>query len=204
MMKRHLCSAVILAGGESKRLDGRNKALLEVGGRRVMDRLIAVLSPLFQEIILVTNDPLRYLEWDVAIVTDHFDQSSSLTGIHAGLFAVSYPHALVTACDMPFVKPQMIELLLGAVEPHLDVIIPRTALGFEPLMAIYSRRCIKPMEAALRHGEYQIQKILKKVRKHEIAEPELRRCDADLISFFNLNSPTDLAEAERRLSAAAE
>lgn len=192
-------SAVILAGGESKRLNGRNKALLEVGGRRVMDRLLSALSPYFSEIILVTNDPVRYLEWDVVIVTDHFDQRSSLTGIHAGLFAVSNFHALVTACDMPFVQTPMIELLLGAVEPHLDVIIPRTALGFEPLMAIYSKRCLKHMEAALKKREYQIQRIFRKVRKHEITEPELRNCDADLISFYNLNSPADLAEAQRRL-----
>ncbi len=198
-MTKYPLSAVILAGGESKRLNGRNKALLEVGGRRVMDRLMSALTPYFSEIVLVTNDPVRYLEWDVVIVTDHYDQRSSLTGIHAGLFAVSNSHALVTACDMPFVQPPMIELLTGAVEPHLDVIIPRTALGFEPMMAIYSKRCLKHMEAALKKREYQIQRIFRKVRKHEIKEPDLRSCDADLISFYNLNSPADLAEAQRRL-----
>jgi len=199
-MAKHPCSAVILAGGESKRLNGQNKALLEVGGRRVMDRLMSALSSYFREIILVTNDPVRYLEWDVVIVTDHFDQRSSMTGIHAGLFAASHPHALVTACDMPFVQPAMIELLLGSVEAHLDVIIPRTALGFESLMAIYSKRCLKHMEAALIKREYQIQRIFNKIRKCEIQESTLRSRDADLISFYNLNSPVDLAEAERRLA----
>lgn len=198
-MTKYPFTAVILAGGESKRLNGRNKALLKIGGRRIMDRLLSVLEPYFREIILVTNDPLGYLDWDVMVVTDHFDKRCSLTGIHAGLFAASHPHALVTACDMPFVQPPMIELLLGAHEPHLDVIIPRTALGFEPLMAIYSKRCLNPMEAALMNREYQVQRIFKKVRKHEIEEPELRRADAELISFCNLNTEADLAEAERRL-----
>jgi molybdenum cofactor guanylyltransferase len=198
-MAKNACSAVILAGGESKRLKGQNKALMEVGGRRVMDRLMSVLAPRFSEIILVTNEPLRYLEWDLIIVTDHFDQRSSLTGIHAGLFTASNPHVLVTACDMPFVQASMIELLLGALAPHLDVIIPKTALGFEPMMAIYSKRCLKPMEAALRKRQYQIQKFFPQVRTLRIEEPDLRRCDAELISFYNLNAPGDLDEAERRL-----
>jgi molybdopterin-guanine dinucleotide biosynthesis protein A len=195
-MTRHPCSAVILAGGEGKRFNGQNKAYLKVGGQRVMDRLLSVFQPEFDEIILVTNDPLLYLEWDVMIVTDHFDQRSSLTGIHAGLFAATHPHALVTACDMPFIQPAMLRLLLGAVEPHLDVIIPKTAKGFEPLMAIYSKRCLKPMEAALMKGQYQIQKIFKHVRKLQIEESELRLCDGELVSFFNINSPVDLTRAE--------
>jgi molybdopterin-guanine dinucleotide biosynthesis protein A len=197
-MAKIACSAVILAGGESKRLHGQNKALIEIGGRRVMDWLMAVLAPRFDEIILVTNEPLRYLEWDMVIATDHFDQRSSLTGIHAGLFTASQPHVLVTACDMPFIQSAMIELLLDALAPHLDVIIPKTELGFEPMMAIYSKRCLKPMEAALKKRQYQIQRIFHQVRTLRIEEPELRRCDAELISFYNLNSPEDLAEAKRR------
>lgn len=201
-MSEYPCSAVILAGGESKRFNGRNKSMLEVGGRRVMDLLMSALVPVFQEIIVVTNDPIQYLRWDAVIVTDHFDQRSSLTGIHAGLFAASHSHTLVTACDMPFVQPPMIQLLLNTIEPHLDVIIPRTALGFQPLMAVYSKRCLKPMETALINREYQIQRVFKKVRKHEIKEPELRRCDAELISFFNLNAPGDLDEAAQWIGRA--
>ena len=94
-------SGVILAGGENKRFNGRNKAMMEVGGQRIMDRLMSVLSPIFKEIIVVTKDPLQYLEWDAVIVSDHFDQSCSLNGIHAGLAAASCSHALVTACDPP-------------------------------------------------------------------------------------------------------
>lgn len=195
-MTKYPCSAVILAGGESKRFSGKNKAYIDVGGQRVMDRLMSVFGPIFDDIILVTNDPLDYLEWNVTIVTDHFDRRSSLTGIHAGLFAARHSHAMVTACDMPFVRIPLVELLLGAVEPHLDVIIPRTSKGYEPLMAIYSKRCLKPMEEALEERRYQIQKIFSVVRKHEIEEQALRQCDPDLASFFNVNSQQDLSRVE--------
>ena len=172
---------------------------MKVGGQRVLDRLTAVLKPYFTEIILVTKDTSGYLAEDVMIVTDHYNVRSSLTGIHAGLFAAGNPHALVVACDMPFVQPRLVELLLEDIEPHIDVIIPRTSEGLEPLMAIYSKRCLKPIKAALIKKQLQILKILKQVRLKEVDESKLRRIDADLISFFNLNSPADLKVAENWL-----
>ncbi|MGD9223879.1 MAG: molybdenum cofactor guanylyltransferase [Desulfobacteraceae bacterium] len=196
-MTRPPCSCVILAGGESKRLDGENKAFIEIGGKRVIERLLAVLRPLFSEIILVTNDPLAYLEWDVMMVTDHFNCRSSLTGIHAGIFAAANPHAMVVGCDMPFIQPGMLETLLSAIEPHLDVIIPKTPHGFEPMMAIYSKRCLKPMEAALVKKQFKILKVFRQVRVKEIEEAQLRRHDPDLISFININTPAQLASAEK-------
>ncbi|MCD6184269.1 MAG: NTP transferase domain-containing protein, partial [Deltaproteobacteria bacterium] len=75
-----------MAGGQNRRFGGRNKAFIDIGGRLVLDRLYSVFKSLFREIILVTNDPLRYLEWDLKIVTDLFPYRSSITGIHAGLF----------------------------------------------------------------------------------------------------------------------
>lgn len=197
------CSAVILAGGEAKRLKGANKARLQVGGQCLLDRMLAVLRPLFDEVILVTTDPAAYLEWDLLIVRDHFSQRSSLTGIHAGLFAARHPHALVTACDMPFVRPALVETLLQAVEPRWDVIIPRTTKGFEPLLAIYSKRCLKPIERQLAQGRFWVQGFFRQVRLNLVGEEILRRCDPELASFFNINAAEDLARAEARLRGPA-
>jgi molybdopterin-guanine dinucleotide biosynthesis protein A len=188
-----------LAGGESKRYNGKNKAFIKIGGQRVLDRLITVLKPLFTEIILATNDPLLYLEWDAMIVTDHFDCRSSLTGIHAGLFAASNPHALVVAGDMPFVRPRLLAALINLIEPHLDMIVPKTTDGFEPMTAIYSKRCLKPMAAALSKKQFRILKILKQVRIKVVEDAHLRRLDPDLISFMNINTPAQLAVAENWL-----
>lgn len=202
-MAKFPCSAVILAGGEAKRLKGLDKARMQVGGQRILDRLLAVLEPLFDEVILVTTDPAAYLEWDLLIVSDHFSQRSSLTGIHAGLFAARHPHALVTACDMPFVRPALVETLLQAVEPRWDVIIPRTAKGMEPLLAVYSKRCLKPIERQLVQGRYWVQGFFRQVRVNTLGEDLLRRCDPELISFVNINAPEDLSRAEALLRDAA-
>jgi molybdenum cofactor guanylyltransferase len=196
MMATHPCSCIILAGGESKRFNGSNKAFLEVGGKRVLDRLLAVVQPFFEEIILVAARPEIYIEWDLLIVRDHFNYRSSLTGIHAGLFAAGNPHALVVGCDMPFVQPSLLAHLLKAVEPRWDVVIPQTSKGKEPLMAIYSKRCLSFIEDNILCQKFQINRFFRQVRTKTIEEDQLRCHDSELISFFNINSPNELIQAE--------
>ena len=94
-------SGVILAGGRSRRLAGRNKALLSVGAETNLARLIELFQTLFDETILVTNDPTAYVAYDLQIATDLLPVRSSLTGIHAGLFYAANPHVFVAACDLP-------------------------------------------------------------------------------------------------------
>ncbi|HAY39257.1 MAG TPA: molybdenum cofactor guanylyltransferase, partial [Desulfobacteraceae bacterium] len=97
-------TGVILAGGKNSRFSGKNKALVRIGGKRILDRIYEVFTILFDKIILVTNDPLQYMEWDFDIVTDIFPIRSSLTGIHTGLFYITTPYAFFVACDIPFIK----------------------------------------------------------------------------------------------------
>jgi len=72
------CTGVILAGGENKRFGGKNKAFVTIGGKRIIDRLLEVYSRIFDQIVLVTNDPGKYLEFDALLVSDHFTARSSL------------------------------------------------------------------------------------------------------------------------------
>jgi molybdopterin-guanine dinucleotide biosynthesis protein A len=156
--RKNLCSGVILAGGLSTRLGGRNKAFLEIGGMRILDRIYGVFTELFDEIILVTNHPLLYLNWDVVITTDIFPIRSSLTGIHAGLFAVSNPYAFVAACDTPFLKKEVVQTILDGIETRFDVVIPETRAGLEPLCAAYSKRCLTPMTHSLKQEKFMIRR----------------------------------------------
>jgi len=198
---KQTCSGVILAGGLSTRYGGENKAFLRVGGARILDRLFAAYTDLFDEIILVTNNPLEFLEWDVMIVSDLFPVRSSLTGIHAGLFYASNPFAFFTACDTPFLKKEVIATVLEHIDPAADLVVPQTSAGIEPLCAAYSKRCLKPAEDHLRLNKLKIQMALNKCRIKRIPEERLRARDPDLVSFFNVNTPQDLARAEELLAA---
>jgi molybdopterin-guanine dinucleotide biosynthesis protein A len=202
---KHPITGVILAGGLSTRYGGENKAFLRVGGRRIIDRLFETFSGLFEETILVTNRPGEFLDLDTLIVTDIFPVRSSLTGLHTGLFHASRPFAFFAACDAPFLKREIVELVLSGVasDPGTDIVMPRTGAGYEPLCAAYSRRCLKAAEEHLKQGKLKIQLALKQARTRFIAEEALRERDPGLVSFFNVNTPEDLARAESMIRAEA-
>ena len=190
------CTGVILSGGLNTRFGGTNKALSCIGGRRIIDRLLDVFTELFDEIILVTNHPRQFLKWDLTIVTDIFDLRSSLTGIHTGLFYAHNPYAFFSACDTPFLKKELVEILIEQIDQKIDIIMPETTAGFEPLCAIYSKRCLKPAEDHLKAKKLKIQWAFRSNRIKHIPENQLRSVDPELRSFFNINTPEDLARAE--------
>jgi len=175
-----------------------------VGGKQILDHIHDVFKDLFDKIILVTNDPPQYLQWDFNIVTDIFPIRSSLTGIHTGLFYSNTPYTFFAACDIPFLKKELVKTLVDAIEPRIDIVIPETSKGFEPLCAVYSKRCFKPLEAQLAKNELKIQHVFQKVRVKKIPENILRKSDPDLLSFYNINTPDDLAKAKNIATSPTE
>lgn len=197
MDPKSVCSGVILAGGLNSRLSGRNKALLDIGGKSILERVVTVFASLFDEIILVTNDPLAYAAWDVTIVTDLYDVRSSLTGLHTGLFYANRPYAFFAACDAPYINPELVRLMLAQVDEKTDVIVPQTEKGQEPLFAIYSKRCLKPFGKAIEERKLKISRVFAPMRIKAVPEAQLRKKDPELRSFFNVNTPEDLAAARQ-------
>ncbi len=191
---------MILAGGLNTRFGGRPKPLMTVGGMRLLDRIYQILRPCFNDLILVTNSPLDYLQWDLALVSDLYPQRSSLTGIHAGLYYAQHPHAFVIAGDTPFLNPAVIELLWQKVDQQVDLILPVTAKGNEPLCAIYARKALPAMEKQLNRKIYKIMRVFRRDRIKPVTEKRLRQVDPQLHSFFNINTPDDLARAEAMLA----
>jgi molybdopterin-guanine dinucleotide biosynthesis protein A len=190
------CTGVILAGGQSKRFDGRNKAFIRIGGRRIVDRLLEAYRKLFDQVVLVTNDPAAYMDVDALIVSDHYPHRSSLNGLHAGLYAAGHEYAFFTACDAPFAKPALIRCVLDHLGPKADIVIPSTSAGFEPMFAVYRKTCLPAMTHQLERDRLKIQGLFRKLRVKTVDENELRRIDPELISFFNINTPVDLERAE--------
>jgi len=193
------CTGVILAGGLNKRFSGKNKAFIHFGNRRVIDNIYDVFRSVFDEIILVTNQPLSYLEWNVNIVTDIYPVRSSLTGIQAGLFYARTPFIFVTACDTPFLKKEMVEMIVSHIDPRAAVVIPETVKGTEQLCAAYSKTCLSLMERQIKEKKFQIKKIFEKIRVKKIPENRLRQADPELVSFFNINTEADYSKARKWL-----
>ncbi len=192
---RSPCAGVVLAGGLNSRFGGREKALIPLAGKAMIDHIIQAFDDLFDEILIVSNQPRNHADRDATIVSDLLDARSSLTGIHAALFYSRCDDVFICACDTPLVKTALIAALLDARQPGIDVVVPQTPAGLEPLCAVYARRCLEPIENRLKRRDYRIRRFFDRVRVKQVSEKRLRRVDPELLSFKNVNTPEDLAEA---------
>ncbi len=186
------CSGVILAGGLNSRFQGTNKARLAIEGQSLLDRILGIFTPLFDEVILVTNAPEQYLDVDALIVSDHYGERSSLNGIYSGLFAARNPFAFVCACDAPFVQEALVKALLDEIDTRCDVVLPQTEKGIEPLFAAYGKNCLEPMRRQIEAGRFKIRAFFDKVRVRNVPAAILKKHDPELRSFININTPEAL------------
>jgi len=189
------CTGVILAGGENSRFNGNDKAFFRLSGRRLVSPVIELFSSVFDQVIVVTANPRLYLEWDVTVVTDVFPVKSSLTGIHTGLFYANTPYIVVAACDTPFIRGEMLELIVSEIRPGLAAVVPETPAGLEPLFAAYSKESLAVVEHGLENGKFKIMRVFKKKRVKRISAKKVVSADPELVSFFNINTPEDLERA---------
>jgi molybdenum cofactor guanylyltransferase len=194
--KNHKCSGVILAGGESKRFFGRTKALIRIGGKRAIDRIYSVFEEVFDDILIITNTPAYFEHLGGRKKKDLFPVRSSLTGIHAGLYYAKHPHVFVSGCDAPFLKKDIINVITGDIQSGMDAIVPRTTNGLEPLCAVYSKRCLHTIESHLLAHRFRIRLVLNKHTVGIVPENRLRKIDSNLLSFFNMNTPWAMIQAE--------
>jgi molybdopterin-guanine dinucleotide biosynthesis protein A len=194
------CSGVILSGGLNSRMGGRNKAFLPIGNQTVLEKILNTFQNFFQEILLVTRQPELYRGKPVRIVQDIYEARSSLTGIHAGLVHAQTEFVLVAACDAPFIRPELIRLLLGEIQPESDVIVPQKHQHYEPLCAVYSKRCIPFIEDQLNRSDFKILNFFDKIHLKILPIEKIMSADEEMISFYNLNTPEAYQECLKTIS----
>jgi molybdopterin-guanine dinucleotide biosynthesis protein A len=167
-------TGVIQAGGKSTRMGGTPKALMTLGGRRIIERVLAALEPAVDEILVVTNAPELYAFLGLPMVADVLPDHGSLGGIYTGLRAATGQAALTVACDMPFLVPEVARLVVARAAQG-DVVIPRVGAQLETMHALYAKTCLPPMEECLRAGRLKITGFFDRVRVVEISEQDVAR-----------------------------
>ena len=192
-------TGVIQAGGKSTRMGGDPKALIELGGKRIIERIVDVLSPLLPDLMIVTNTPNLYSFLGLPMIPDIFPDHGSLGGIYSGLKAAQGEYVFTVACDMPFLHPEVVRLILDHVG-EADVVIPVVGEQFETMHALYGKACLPHMEALLRAERFKIIGFFDKVRVKVISEQEVARFRDPEICFMNLNTPEELARGRELLA----
>lgn len=189
-----MCTAAIIAGGDARRFGGRDKGALVIGEARIIDREIAVLREVTDHLVIVANDPDRYRSLGLPIVEDLVPGAGALGGIYTAITVARDTPTLVVACDMPFLSARFLRHLAIAGR-EVDVAIPRTAAGYEPLCASYSPGCADPIRRRIDAGALTVLDFLSDVRVREIGPEEIAPYDPDGTLFFNVNTPDDYARS---------
>jgi molybdopterin-guanine dinucleotide biosynthesis protein A len=179
-------TGIILAGGKNSRIN-TNKAMLKVGEEEIIRGIINKFMKLFNNIIIVTNNKRKYEFSGIRIVEDVIPDSGSLGGLYSGLVNSSENYNFIVACDMPFINERLVAYMVENCRKY-EVLVPKTANGYEPLHAIYSKRCIKRIKDQLEKENLKITDFYKKVIVKEIKENIVRKYDLNLLSFFNINT----------------
>jgi molybdopterin-guanine dinucleotide biosynthesis protein A len=190
-------TGVILAGGKSSRF-GSNKAFADVNGRHLIMRVIEIMGSVFEELILITNDPGEYSSLGIAMHEDLIRGLGPLGGIYTGLESMAERSGFFVACDMPFLNEGLIRHIAEMNAGGYDAVIPRIGWKMEPLHSLYSKTCIPAIRGLIDSGECMINKFYQAIRTRFVYEEEIKQYDPLLRSFFNINRPGELTDAVNR------
>ena len=197
-----MSTAAILAGGRARRFGGQAKALLPVGRQRIIDRLLAAVRTVADDVVIVLSEPRRadratYLATGATVIEDRVTGAGPLGGLHAALTASGSSETLVVAGDMPFLSGPFLAHLLTAADddPAAEVVLPRTGDGWHPLCAVYRASCIGTIENRIACRMLRTSGLVDHLRTHVVTTGDLARFNTGGVLLFNVNTPSDYARA---------
>jgi len=175
-------TAVILAGGKSTRMK-QDKALVKINDISLLDHQIALLSPIFENILISSN--IEYSN-EINFIKDIYKDKGPIGGIYSILQNIKADKAFVIAVDMPFVSQEIIYTLIEN-NKNFDITIPIINNEIEPTCAIYSKNCIKTIEKQIKNNNNRLSDFIKNCKTNytEFNTGFLK-------NFINLNTPNDI------------
>jgi molybdopterin-guanine dinucleotide biosynthesis protein A len=192
-LRRDQLSAVILAGGRSRRM-GSPKPWLPLDGVPLLAAVATRVRPLVSEIIVVTAAGRDLPACEARVLHDREPDLGPLPALALGLDAVRTSHAFVLGCDVPLVRRAVLRLLTREIG-DLDGVVPLWGDRLQPLVALYHRRLAPTLAALATAGERRLQAVAALPCVATVSAERLRLVDPDGISFRTLNTPEDYAAA---------
>ncbi|KJR41649.1 molybdopterin-guanine dinucleotide biosynthesis protein A [Candidatus Magnetoovum chiemensis] len=196
MSKFRNVTGIILAGGENKRFPYA-KGLIVTEGKTIIDRNIEVLSQLCADVCISTNSPTLYFNKKKRLIGDIINTRGPISGILSCLVNVQTEYIFVTACDMPFIKKELADLILSKSEgSSYDSIAPIFNNRIEPLLALYSKSVIPCLEKYIKENNKKLYSIFNDINVKYIYYDEFKHIDSSGVSFININTINDLEQAK--------
>ena len=192
-------TAAILAGGQARRLGGRDKSALRIGARSILERQLAMLSALTPHLLIVGHHPSLPQPplptgVGVRLVEDQVKGAGALGGLYTALMEAPTEQVIVIACDMPFVSGPFLAAMAG-FGAERDAAIPRDELGQHPLCASYQRRIAAHLRTHLDAGTRRISEALQGLDVRDIGPDDIAPFDPDRRLLTNVNTSDDYDRA---------
>jgi molybdopterin-guanine dinucleotide biosynthesis protein A len=189
---------VILAGGGATRFGGRPKGLEVVGGERILDRLVRVMTAALGGSPLLVANAADAASWrpDLRVVPDVRPGFGSLGGIYTAVVEAPAPLVAV-AWDMPFVAEGLLRRLAEGLREH-DAFLPQSGgrRGVEPLCAAYGPACRGAIERSLDERDLRAIAFHERIGVGILPLSEVARYGDPELLFFNVNTADDLARTD--------
>ncbi len=172
---------------------GQDKALLNFGGRNLLQHALAITRDLRSDTYIV-GPKERYAEFG-EVIEDIYQDCGPLAGIHVALNATATDLNLILSVDMPFMTPQFLSWLVKEASAANELItVPDAAGGPQPLCAVYRREVCQAAEHALRAGEYKIGRLFSQLPTRVMTEQEIIAAGFSPDIFRNINTPEEYGQ----------
>lgn len=186
-------TAVILAGGSSRRMGGTPKGLLPLAGQPILAHVVARLTPQCPKIYLNTNDDESYRPFALPVIADlRPDRPGPFAGVEAALATLDETWLLTVPVDVPFLPAHLLATLLSHAR-HTPVTVSSQG-RLHPVICLWPRTVLPEIRKALDHGP---PKLVQWFAEHPHQVVPFPDTGAGVDPFFNVNHPSALDEAER-------
>lgn len=183
---------------------GQPKGFLQLHGHPLIEYPLRLLKIFCDEIFVVAQSPEPFSHLKVKILTDIFPDGGPMGGIFTGLQSASHPWSLVLACDMPYVRKQLVEKMIEQIElnSRVEAIVPlgpdrlRGKISMQPLCALYSKKSLPLFHQKLQQGFGSLVTTMAELETRAIHWLELDEEDLAGVSFTNLNTPMEMEQAK--------
>lgn len=184
-------TGIILAGGKSSRM-GTNKALLELSGLKIIERIYKSIKHSCNKVIIISNSPEDYRFMGLELFNDIFPGLGPLAGIHSGLNNSKTENNFVISCDLPLISKEAVEKIIEH-ESDKPVVIYQKKNRLQYLCGIYKKVCLPILDTSLKSDNLRVKDFIDKI------DAEL--LDAEVFPeevFFNLNTIEDYENLVKR------
>lgn len=187
MSSKNICAAV-LSGGFSRRV-GHDKALLPLGEKPLIMHAVDSARAITNQVRIVAPEIKPYKGLGVECDADRHAGIGPLAGLETALLGItSESRLLLLACDMPFVKPGVLQVLLDNWDPKVQAVVFRIDGSVLPMPGLYRRDVLFAVDRLLARKEYDINQLFKEIRTKQVGEEQMSRIDPELRTFVNLNT----------------